>query len=62
MSVEFYVHSVLIAHRQPGETDVPILLTWIVNEQDAWLRWILPETVSPYWFKESYDDDNEQED
>ena len=56
MSVEFYVHSVLIAHRQPGEADVPILLTWIVNEQDAWLRWTLPETVSPYWFKESYDD------
>lgn len=56
MNVEFYVHSILIARRQPAETDVPILLTWIVNEQDAWLHWLYPEPVSPYWFKPSYDD------
>ena len=56
MNVEFYVHSILIAHRQPGETDVPIQLTWILNDQDFWVRWVLPEPISSYWYKIAYED------
>ena len=56
MNVDFLVDSVLIAQRQPGESDFPILLYWTLSDQDPWLTWVLPDLLPWNWYKTSYDD------